>query len=341
MSNFNVGDRLRCIKGGDYVSKGEIVTVTRVDEPDCILDLFVSTQDTAIGYWVRSKDFELLKGEQNVEKFNIGDIVRATDDAKYHYSITRDGWTGKVTDIHPSCEEDDIRLTGCNGYSGTHWVCSKYFELVDEKKDTQKGSTENMGRFRVGDIVIGNSKANSYGITKEGFKGRVTKVWLNSDDTEFIQIYDVTGAHSGPFDVRAERFDLVSHACPLSEKNATESPICPALTIKQVIFNEPATIVIWSDDVKTVVKCGEDEKFDPEKGLAMCVAKRAWGNKHNYFIPFKKYCSKYKPRKIEKPVVEEKPVEKKPDVKKTTQKPVAKNRVVNKTTTKKTTRKTK
>lgn len=339
MTDFKVGDKLICIKGGDYVTKGEIVTVKQVDEPDCFLDLFVSTKDTAVGYWVRSKDFELFKGEQNVKKFNIGDIVRAADDAKTRYSITRDGWTGKVTDIRPSCE-DDIKLTGCNGYSGTHWVCSNYFELVDEKKNTQKGSTEKVGRFRVGDIVVGNSKANSYGITCEGFKGRVAKVWLNSEDTEFIQIYDVTGEHEGPFDVRAERFDLVSHSCPLSE-NATESPICPALTIKQVIFNEPATVVIWSDDVKTVVKCGEDEKFDPEKGLAMCVAKRAWGNKYNYFIPFKKYCSKYKPKKVEKPVVEEKPVEKKPTVKKTAKKPVAKNRVVKKTTTKKTTRKTK
>ena len=338
MSKFNVGDKLRCINSGNYVTKGEIVTVKQVDETDTFLDLFVEPTYATYGYWVRSKDFELYKEEQNVRKFKVGDIVRATSEAKHHYSITRDSWTGKVIDTR-WCETD-IKLTGCNGYTGTHWVNSKYFELVAEKKDTQKGSTEKMGRFRVGDIVVGNSKANNYGITCEGFKGRVAKVWLNSENTEFIQIYDVTGEHEGPFDVRAERFDLVSHSCPLSE-NATESPLCPALTIKQVIFNEPATIVIWSDNVKTVVKCGEDEKFDPEKGLAMCVAKRAWGNKYNYFIPFKKYCSKYKPKKIEKLVVEEKPVEKKPTVKKTTRKPVAKNRVVKKTTTKKTTRKTK
>ena len=337
MTEFKVGDTLRCIKGGDYVNKGEIVAVKQVDEPDCILDLFVVYGDK-LGHWVSSKDFELYKREQNVEKFSIGDIVRATVDAGIRYSITRDGWTGKVINIRTGCK-DDIRLTGCNGYSGTHWVCSKYFELVDEKKDTQKGSTEKVGRFRVEDIVIGNSKANSYSITKEGFKGRVTRSWLNSDDTEYIRICGVTDQHES-FDVRAECFDLVSRGCPLSE-NATESPICHALTIKQVIFNEPATIVIWSDDVKTVVKCGEDEKFDPEKGLAMCVAKRAWGNKYNYFIPFKKYCSKYKPKKIEKSVVEEKSVEKKPTVKRTAKKPVAKNRVVKKTTTKKITRKTK
>ena len=48
--------------------------------------------------------------------------------------------------------------------------------------------------------------------------------------------------------------------------------------IKQVIFNPPATVVIWSDDKKTVVKCKAGEKFDREKGLALCVMKRALGD---------------------------------------------------------------
>ena len=38
--------------------------------------------------------------------------------------------------------------------------------------------------------------------------------------------------------------------------------------IKDVIYNDPATIVFWEDGTKTVVKC-KNEKFDPEKGLAM------------------------------------------------------------------------
>lgn len=58
--------------------------------------------------------------------------------------------------------------------------------------------------------------------------------------------------------------------------------------IKKVIFNNPATIVYWEDCSKTVVKC-EKEKYDPEKGLAMAIAKRALGNKGNYFEVFKKW----------------------------------------------------
>lgn len=59
--------------------------------------------------------------------------------------------------------------------------------------------------------------------------------------------------------------------------------------IKKVIFNEPATIVIWSDGTKTVVKCGENDIYDPEKGLAMAIAKKALGNKGNYFHDIKKW----------------------------------------------------
>lgn len=61
------------------------------------------------------------------------------------------------------------------------------------------------------------------------------------------------------------------------------------LSIKQVVFNPPATIVIWSDGSKTVVKA-ENEPFDKEKGLAMAICKRTSGNKGNYFEVFKKYC---------------------------------------------------
>ena len=58
--------------------------------------------------------------------------------------------------------------------------------------------------------------------------------------------------------------------------------------IKDVIYNDPATIVFWEDGTKTVVKC-ENEKFDPEKGLAMAFSKKMLGNKGNYYNIFKKW----------------------------------------------------
>ena len=66
--------------------------------------------------------------------------------------------------------------------------------------------------------------------------------------------------------------------------------------IKKVIFNDPATIVIWADGEKTVVKCQNNEPYDPEKGLAMAITKRALGNKGNYFDQIKKWTSKCEPK---------------------------------------------
>ena len=62
--------------------------------------------------------------------------------------------------------------------------------------------------------------------------------------------------------------------------------------IKNVIFNDPATIVFWKDGTKTVVKCQDGDEFDPEKGLAMAIAKKAYGNKGNYCNKLKKWLPK-------------------------------------------------
>lgn len=59
--------------------------------------------------------------------------------------------------------------------------------------------------------------------------------------------------------------------------------------IKKVIFSCPATVVIWKDGTKTIVKAGDHDVFDPEKGLAMAIAKKALGNQGNYYEIFKKY----------------------------------------------------
>jgi DNA polymerase elongation subunit (family B) len=59
--------------------------------------------------------------------------------------------------------------------------------------------------------------------------------------------------------------------------------------IDRVIFNDPATIVFWSDGTKTVVKNTDKRKFDPEKGLAMAITKKALGNKGSYYDELRKW----------------------------------------------------
>ena len=70
------------------------------------------------------------------------------------------------------------------------------------------------------------------------------------------------------------------------------TPFSECLTIRKVIFNDPATIVFWGDGTKTVVKCQDGDIFDPEHGLAMAISKKALGNKGNYCNVFRKWLPK-------------------------------------------------
>ena len=85
--------------------------------------------------------------------------------------------------------------------------------------------------------------------------------------------------------IRAYELDLSLY--PYFKPNTTNITKLPE--IKDVIFNESATIIIWKDGTKTVVKCQEGEDYDPEKGLAMAISKKALGNKGNYCEVFKKW----------------------------------------------------
>lgn len=56
--------------------------------------------------------------------------------------------------------------------------------------------------------------------------------------------------------------------------------------IEKVIFNDPATIVMWNDGTKTVVKTRQKghkkDKFSKEYGLAMAIAKKYCGNRSRF-----------------------------------------------------------
>lgn len=79
--------------------------------------------------------------------------------------------------------------------------------------------------------------------------------------------------------------------------------------IKDVIFAPPATIVYWSDGSKTVVKCSEKDVFDPEKGLAMAIAKRCGGNKGGYYKEIQNWVEKSGKKYPGKPYTENSSVE--------------------------------
>lgn len=90
------------------------------------------------------------------------------------------------------------------------------------------------------------------------------------------------------FDMRAERFvfDIIDKEYNMIDLKRI---VDKSLTIDKVIFNNPATIVYWTDGTKTVVKCGDNDTFNEEVGIALAFMKKALGNKGNYNNVFRKH----------------------------------------------------
>lgn len=108
-------------------------------------------------------------------------------------------------------------------------------------------------------------------------------IFFNVGDREFM--------HSNVLTYDSSKFFFPnSNYLQMTVSNMSE-PNQNLVRIKNVVFNPPATIVFWTDNSKTVVKA-ENEIFDPEKGLAIAIAKKALGNKGNYYETFKKWLPK-------------------------------------------------
>lgn len=153
--------------------------------------------------------------KKKAPRFNLGDTVVAHNGAPY--VITRDGWKGKVISIdNDRADGDTIRVENLPEYkSCTAWVSPFFFEL--EHPDVPKSPRE----FHVGDWVIGNARANCYGVTREGWIGEITEVCANGR----IRVKARGGSSEYNGIVFAERFDLYEgEAKEEWKKEKTELP---------------------------------------------------------------------------------------------------------------------
>ena len=120
---------------------------------------------------------------------------------------------------------------------------------------------------------------------------------MNFDVFDFIDYPKLVRTYTfEPIDI-----DLIFSSRPtIDKKEETKKPVDSFETkqstnrrvkIRDVIFSDPATVVFWNDNTKTVVKTRGGEKYDKEKGLAMAIIKKITGNTSNYYNIFKEQCS--------------------------------------------------
>ena len=148
-------------------------------------------------------------------------------------------------------------------------------KILDEKKEL-------MRKINIGDIVI-HSKMDGTRFVVDYLDERNFLVGIRDIRANEISINEAK--YGNLLWVHPEDIIIANNRHRVGKTYNLE------MNIKKVIFNNPATIVFWSDGSKTVVKSHLDD-YDPEKGLAMAIAKKALGNKGNYYKVFKKWLPK-------------------------------------------------
>jgi hypothetical protein len=71
-------------------------------------------------------------------------------------------------------------------------------------------------------------------------------------------------------------------------------------TIKEIMINKPATIIFWSDGSKTTSVCDDADKFDPEVGISICIAKKYLGGTENLQLEARRALTRYERREAKK-----------------------------------------
>lgn len=191
-------------------------------------------------------------------QFNIGDHVCIAEWSN-DYGCKYRGKVGVVKKFTKN-EKIGVELDGLsNNYatSGLFWICEKNLIPQEDMNNLNDEKTVLIGDLKNGYSYVTPKEAEEIHMKNdrkiiEDFQDMLTKMFLYSEHSNIM----------------------------LSNKS---------VEITKVIFNNPATIVFWSDGKKTVVKCSCDEAFDEEKGLAMAISKRVLGNKGNYYNEFKKW----------------------------------------------------
>ena len=115
------------------------------------------------------------------------------------------------------------------------------------------------------------------------FKGikDLTPLHLKAEDLDYTvdrwMRNDAVDAVGYALDYCRRDVDICKEALETHNKMEETKMKRKSLVIKKIIVNDPATIILWGDGDKTVVKCQDGDTFDAEKGIAMCVMKRCIG----------------------------------------------------------------
>ena len=144
-------------------------------------------------------------------------------------------------------------------------------------------------------IYSGRTPDNKYGIMSDYYDVAGSDTGLFSVREKDITLVNVDGEwieykRSGKYPWDCDAADSIKNFIDNNVKTYIENDrkvtydfikrsIEDRISPKKVIFNGPATVVLWKDSTKTIVKCREGEADDKEKAIMYCILKKLCGNK--------------------------------------------------------------
>lgn len=153
-------------------------------------------------------------------------------------------------------------------------------KMSEVKKHT--GLKLDDGRFyKIPELIIhADATRNTFCFTRNGW-----------DDISVL--YD--GAHAGKSDKNKEETKMATTYDANTGKKyydytQASAAYRSAFGIDKVVYSQPATIVFWKDGSKTVVKCSENDVFDPLAGIAFAVMRKVYGKEYR---KIEKYAKEY------------------------------------------------
>ena len=193
-------------------------------------------------------------------------------------------------------------------YGACNMNFKELYPTADElaKEFMKEKETKEMTSYKIGDIV-----------EHKGYYGKCIITDISNFEDGFISTMPLSGANRGK--IRSALISNVRHIDDLlisvedynkmastieklkvEKQNLSEDNSRLAFTlnvfkpnslpeIKEVIYHKPATIILWKDGTKTVVKTQNKEKYDKEKGFIMAYIKKILGNDGNYYDEIKRW----------------------------------------------------
>lgn len=107
----------------------------------------------------------------------------------------------------------------------------------------------------------------------------MSNIRYNENGPDVGDLFDFFGVCLALDDVRANGCSLYDSTVFTIDAHLIKPDVSiNPFGIKRVIFNGPATIVFWTDNTKTVVKCAEEEIYNKRTAIMWAIMKKIYGN---------------------------------------------------------------